>query len=317
MTKEELEKLSSVFKKIGNIDDFLSYKFYDFEKVELDEEFLHFLLSDKIELELNKLNDEKMKQDSILFDAKNHVAFRYPQCHILGYKCEITEYEKYYFVKIVGSPFGKVELIYYKNEKLLNFVSKDSGWINTGDGRNYFVLEKKNHTAFHKRVDSTGTCCANVRILDNIYSDISLIFGKDLDAKYGNLVGWISVRNNDIAQKKRVLYNYIKCSIVVPEYTDAKLDYGCFDNMVDRDNLIRIINFLSYDNHVCKLEFLIDEDGELCTDVFDFDKDICYWVNKDGRSQSDILNAIYEEAMNSLIREVNEKGYSKVKKCWK
>ena len=311
MIRDEIEKLKNGCEKIIKLtESLLNNKYYDFKNIGLNEIFLNILLKEFVD----KVQEEKDRQELVLYDAKRHIQSRYSDCYIIDYVCKLVSYENYYLVKIFGSPFEKVELVYSKNGDLLTCISKFVGCIDAVDNKNFFVYEKNANIAVHQRLDYYGAKWEDINHLSNVCSNILPVFGKNLDVEYGNLVGWTSVRNDDIELEKRVLYNYTKCCIVVPEYTDAKYDYGCFDNMVDRDDLIRIINLLSYDNHVCKLEFLINGDGELCTNVFDFDRDICYCVNQDGRSQLDILNFIYEEAMNYLREESKKKSYSKVRK---
>lgn len=314
MERKEIEKLKKISNMASELGDILSNKNYDFNRVKLDDKFLDFVMVDQFDVELKKIKEEKERQSRILYDAKKRLEFEYQDCSIIDYICKVISYENYYLVKIYGSPFEKVDLIYYKNGNLLNYVSRDRGSIDAVDDRNFFVLDKEKNVAFHKRIDSTGTSCFNVQVLDHVYSCVLPIFGKELDVEFGNLVGWIGAKNDEVSFQKNVLYNYKTGNIVIPEYTDATYYYGMFSNFVHRDDLIHIIQGISYDGLVSRLEFLIDKDGVLCTDVYDFARSICYSTQRDGKNQSDVLNSIYEEVRDYLKNKADEKRYLRVKK---
>lgn len=314
MERKEIEKLKEISEMASELGDILSNKNYDFNRIKFDDEFSDFVMGDLFDVEIQKIKEEKERQFRILYDAKKRVGFEYQNCSIIDYICKVISYENYYLIKIYGSPFEKVYLTYYKNGNLLNFVPKNRGSIDAVDDRNFFVLDKEKNVAFHKRIDSTGTSCSNVQVLDPVYSCVLPIFGKELDVEFGNLVGWISAKNDEVSFQKNVLYNYRTGNIVVPEYTDATYYYGMFANFVHRDDLIHIIHSISYDGLVSRLEFLIDKDGILCTYVYDFARNYRYYVDCDDKNQSDVLISIYEEARDYLKNKVDEKGYSRVKK---
>ena len=313
MERKEIEKLKKINNMASKLGDILSNKNYDFNRIKLDDKFFDFIMGDQFDVEIQKIKEEKERQFSILYDAKKRVEFEYHDCSIIDYICKVISYENYYLVKIYGSPFEIVDLTYYKNGDLINFVTKDSGSIDAIDDRNFFVSDKKKNIAFHKMIDSTGTCCSNVRVLGHVYSCILPVFGKKLDVEFGNLVSWRSTINGDINLEKSILYNYKTQRIVVPEYADATYDYGMFANFIHDGDFIRIIQVISYDKIDSRLEFLIDKDGFLCTDVYDFDRKYRYYVDCDGQNQSDVLNSIYEEVYDYLKNKVDEKGYLKVR----
>ena len=302
LSSEEIERIGMVLRKIGLLSDTFSNRIYDFCGVDLSDEFVDFLLNDKILNELNMIRNERDKQDKIIDDATKQVSIRYPQCHILLYNCKVIYYTNYYFVKIVGSPFEEVQLIYDKNGKMLDLVSKSDGSICIVDAQNYFILDNNNN-ACHKQIDCISLKSKRRNNIRNVYSDIISVFGNLISCKI------------DFSLEKGILYNYKNCKIVVPEYTMIESDYGLFDYFVACKDFYRIINSISYNGIDCNLEFLVDDDGILCTDVYDFTRNICYDKEEYKGSQLEVLNSIYVDAMNHLISESSKnKEYSKVRK---
>ena len=299
---EEIEKIRLNLRKTGFLSDVFSKRIYDFCGVDLSDEFLDFFLNDKFMKELNKIRNESDKQDKIIEDAIKCVSIRYPKCHILLYNCKVVYYTNYYLVKIVGNPFEEVYLIYDKKGKMLDFVSKSDGSISIVDDQNYFILDNNNN-ACHKQIDCISSKSKRRNNIRNVYSGIMSVFGNLISCKM------------DINLEKGILYNYKNCELVVPEYTMVESDYGLFDYFIACKDFYRIINSISYNNIDCNLEFLVDDDGILCTDVYDFTRNICYDKEKYEGSQLEVLNSIYIDAMNHLISESDKnKGYSRVRK---
>lgn len=292
MDKSKIKEIRNAYLNNKKVLDILLDKSYDFDKLDIDEDVFFKVSGYEVNKEIEKIKKEAAIQDLIIYKAKLLVLEKYVNADVLNHKLKC--YEGFYFIEI-GNSFDSFELTFYKNGDALNFVSKSDGWIDVIDDRNYFIFEKKNNqfNAVHKRIDSTKTTCFNVSIINEIGSSI-LKFNES-----NNLIGW---KKSDNLETK-VLYNYRDGKILIPEFNHFKSDYGLFSNLVDREGLFHIVTSYNYGNSSCNLEYLIDKDGILCTDVYDFARNVSYSLKNRGDTQLEVLNSIFDEAYNNLKKE--------------
>lgn len=307
MTREDIEGIVKVCGKGIEMSKDLLNNTYDFGKVRLSNEILNLgSLNDKIDFEMQKIKEEMNRQALILCEAKKIVKEKYPDCYITDYICKVISYKNYYLIRLYGSPFEKIELIYYKSGKLLSSISKDYGHIDAIDDRSFFVLERKakRYIAVHKRINCIDTCCINERVFDNVCSAILPVAGKNLDIELGkNLVSWCNNCGDSVESKKFVLYNHTIVHMMVSEFTDVKY----------RDGYLEVINRIDDDEGaVAELHFLVDDDGVIRSKVWDSVSGNEYLLtdrfDNNGKpitAQAALLSNIFDEVRTNL-----EKKYS-------
>ena len=316
MKKNELDRIKYVANNFLKMVDSLEDKTYDFSKIEFDDNVMKYILGDRWTLENKKIKVEKDRQFRLLDKCKNSLKQKYPDFYCIEYQTKVRDYVNYYLISIFGSPFTRADFIFDKNGKLLFDSSYNNGVIDCIDEDNFFFI--KNDKTGNKDSSIHFKVCDNrlmiVKVLSDVHTNIRPSFGRDDLIKFENLVSWDNYIGYVGEGGHSILYNYKTEDIVVPEFTDARYDYGNFSLELG-DDLIRIINSIKYNNCISKLEFLINEDGELVTDVFDFQRGVGYSRKNYDCDQEEMLYLIYEEARNNLMDEVEEKnGFKKVKK---
>lgn len=256
------------------------------------------------DLELNEIGFEINKQNFIFDQVLKFISSCYREYKV--YVKRIINYNNYYFVNVLGRPYKEIQFIFDKNCRLKFSVSYDNGRINCIDDSNFVIFSKfeKNRT---KQINIADDSC---HYIEGVYSDILPFLDVHQSIKFGNLVSWY---NKGRDAEKKVLYNYKEKRVVVPEYFDVYYSYTKGANPVRSNDFIWVTYFCSYDYKFTFLDFLVDVDGNLKSDVYDYGRNIKYSIADRGDDQIEILNSIYEEAKDYLVKSVsNNYIYSRV-----
>lgn len=314
MTKGELERLRLIAHEFLEMTDSLEDKKLDFSNVTFDEDVMKYIFSDRFILEKQKIEREITKQTNILNECLDRLRQQYPDFYCIDYLTKIRDYNNYYLVHIYGAPFEKVDFIFDKEENLVLECFRSDGSIDVIDENNCFVVKKdrleNKVLAHHFRLFDQGFDL--VKVLYGVHTNILPVFGKSADVEFGDLVSWSGYSNKE-NKDKYVLYNYKDAKVVVPEFTDASYNYGNF-SWILRDDLIRIINRIEYEDKCVELEFLIDKNGKMVTEVWDFRRHVCYSVGDKNMDQEYILNSVFWEVYLDLILKRDGKFKGKNKK---
>ncbi len=303
MTKEEEGRIEYVAGEFLQMVAMLKDGNFDLSGIQFDDKLMHYILSDQFILENHKIKVEQSMQANILTRCIELLKERYSDFYSPEHLQKVIDLRNYYFIKIGGTPFVLAKFIFYKNGDLFMEVSSSQENIVAIDENNFFLLKRENSSnrVFAVHFHIVNNKFEIVNAFHNVCTDLSPILDKKSKVKFGNLVCWNTFTEGGVNGEKSVLYNYKGATIVVPEFTDAKYDYGNFT--ADRDDLIRIVNRIGDEGKFIDLEFLIDEDGKLATDVWDFSNDIRYSIEGRGEEQEAVLSSIFNEANKKLIQK--------------
>jgi hypothetical protein len=279
--------------------DIIETRNYDFSKIPCDESVMKYILGDRWTLEAQKIMIEKDRQIRILDKCKNELKGKYLDDYSIN-QLSIRSYSNYYLVHILGMPFKEVDFIYDKMEMKVLDSFFSYGCIDCIDSYNFFLIRRDRfgnmESAYHFQLRNNQFNMVNS--FYGVHTNILPLLGDNFGIPFGNLVSW----NGNAFREKGVLYNYKKAEMVVPEFTEVQKDYGDFSDVYCH-HLIRVINQIKVGKKVTNLEFLIDEEGCLFSDVYDFQNNVCYIKEDYGINQVEALAAIYHEVELNMQEE--------------
>lgn len=256
------------------------------------------------EFEIKEIGLEFNKQNFIFNEALNFISNHYK-----GYKIylkRIVDYNNYYYVSVLGRPYKEIQFIFDKDGFIRFVFPCDKGKVNCIDDSNLFMFSK-NRKGIVKQFNILDD---SSYYIDNVYSDILPFLDVNQSIKFGNLVSWFNKGRDD---EKKVIYNYKERRIVVPEYFNVYYAHTKGAYPVINYDLIWVTYFCCYEYKFTFLDFMIDIDGNLKSDVYDYGRNIKYSISNSGDNQLEVLNSIYKEAKDYLVKSVSDRNnYSRI-----
>lgn len=336
MTKEELKRTklfaNSILTAINNLEkESEQNKKLDLNISEsnLSENLMNYIMSDKWKKELTQLRNEKIKQEQMINDAWNWIQ-KNVQIKSQNYFSEnVTRYPYFYLIELTADHFTNGCFIFDKNGNLFYIHSHVSSLTNSvydADDNNFFITEsiinpinkKSELQVYHYQ--TTPKKIELVNIINGITSTPDTIIGRGFDSKNDNtivenpncLIAFTSKTNNYF------LYNYQRKEVMIP-------DYYALTKSLYHSNLYQVKHIiyskeleLPTDKYLFNsetprtiLEFAINKEGILITDVYDFENEIIYTREGRGNTQQEILENIYKEAQEHLDNSLSKSNKTK------
>lgn len=292
MEEKNVENLRD---KIDELIPYLNDKNYDFGDI-----------GSELVTKINELESEKIRQYKIIDSVKVKTRAKFFEYFVKEGKQDdfdvifddyfsnifrIERYQNYYLVSFCGTSHMDMNFVFDKNGNLLI----EDGIVYSLDDNNFCVIRNNNKNLVDKLYNFSCLCHYQlndgifklVNVLDNVNDiDFNDFFDRDL-------VVCCSCED-------KILYNYKEVEIVIPSFSSLCNDLGNFEVIEgDKLNYIRIVKKLyGVDNYnsilKSKLEFLVDNKGNLASYVYDFangysSSDIPYFVN----NQEAMLKYVY------------------------
>lgn len=216
----------------------------------------------------------------------------------------IFDYENYYFVNIsYGNFYPDILYIFDKDIEFYYSFRKSVETAISLDNNNFMILrfnkEKLNTSneryyydyAIHYQIKAGKFEIAH--IFPNLNADIISPFYLNKKFKETALVYFHNYEN-----KSSMIYNYINKEVMLDGSFRISEDYGHFKD-IDIPNLMRVEKNVGGETTI---EFMINQEGKVITDVCDFYKDKIFSVprNELGMSQAEKIDFIYQEYYDQL-----------------